>query len=216
VKNMSGAKSFAVLLVVALIVSVSSICFAADPACTPQEKPFERYGVRLRGLYIMPDEKVDSRLSPLRIAVDDAVTPELDLEYFITRNFSTELVLALSKHDIMIDNGGTNAGSVWLLPPSLYVKYHPIPQYKISPYVGFGMNVVMPFDEKLTIDPSFKVGTSVGWSAKVGADVKITEHVYLNVDAMYYDCRPDMTIGGTKYKLDLNPFILGTGIGVRF
>jgi outer membrane protein len=216
VKNMSSAKSFAVLLVVALIVSVSSICFAADPACTPQEKPFERYGVRLRGLYIMPDEKVDSRLSPLRIAVDDAVTPELDLEYFITRNFSTELVLALSKHDIMIDNGGTNAGSVWLLPPSLYVKYHPIPQYKISPYVGFGMNVVMPFDEKLTIDPSFKVGTSVGWSAKVGADVKITEHVYLNVDAMYYDCRPDMTIGGTKYKLDLNPFILGTGIGVRF
>jgi outer membrane protein len=213
---MSSAKSFAVLLVVALIVSVSSICFAADPACTPQEKPFERYGVRLRGLYIMPDEKVDSRLSPLRIAVDDAVTPELDLEYFITRNFSTELVLALSKHDIMIDNGGTNAGSVWLLPPSLYVKYHPIPQYKISPYVGFGMNVVMPFDEKLTIDPSFKVGTSVGWSAKVGADVKITEHVYLNVDAMYYDCRPDMTIGGTKYKLDLNPFILGTGIGVRF
>jgi outer membrane protein len=216
VKNMSSAKSFAVLLVVALIVSVSSICFAADPACTPQEKPFERYGVRLRGLYIMPDEKVDSRLSSLRITVDDAVTPELDLEYFITRNFSTELVLALSKHDIMIDNGGTNAGSVWLLPPSLYVKYHPIPQYKISPYVGFGMNVVMPFDEKLTIDPSFKVGTSVGWSAKVGADVKITEHVYLNVDAMYYDCRPDMTIGGTKYKLDLNPFILGTGIGVRF
>jgi outer membrane protein len=216
VKNMSSAKTFAVLLVVTLLLSVSSICFAADPACTPQEKPFERYGVRLRGIYIMPDEKVDNRLSPLRITVDDAVTPELDLEYFITRNFSTELVLALSKHDIMIDNGGTNAGSVWLLPPSLYVKYHPIPQYKISPYVGFGMNVVMPFDEKLTIDPSFKVGTSVGWSAKVGADVKITDHVYLNVDAMYYDCRPDMTIGGTKYKLDLNPFILGTGIGVRF
>jgi outer membrane protein len=213
---MSNVKSFVVLLVVALLVSVASISFAADPACTPQEKSFERYGVRIRGIYIMPDEKFDSRLSALGAVVDDAVTPELDLEYFITRNFSTELVLALSKHDIMINNGGTNAGSLWLLPPSLYVKYHPIPQYKVSPYVGFGMNVVMPFDEKLTIDPSFKVGTSVGWSAKIGADIKITDHVYLNVDAMYYDCRPDMTIGGTKYKLDLNPFILGTGIGVRF
>jgi len=213
---MSSAKSFVVLLVVALLVSVASISFAADPACTPQEKSFERYGVRIRGIYIMPDEKVDSRLSALGVVVDDAVAPELDLEYFITRNFSGELVLALSKHDIMINNGGTNAGSLWLLPPSLYVKYHPIPQYVVSPYVGFGMNVVMPFDEKLTIDPSFKVHSSVGWAAKVGADIKITNHVYLNVDAMYYDCRPDMTVGGTKYKLDLNPFILGTGIGVRF
>jgi outer membrane protein len=213
---MSSAKSFVILLVVALLVSVASISFAADPACTPQEKSFERYGVRIRGIYIMPDEKVDSRLSALGVVVDDAVAPELDLEYFITRNFSAELVLALSKHDIMINNGGTNAGSLWLLPPSLYVKYHPIPQYVVSPYVGFGMNVVMPFDEKLTIDPSFKVHSSVGWAAKVGADIKITNHVYLNVDAMYYDCRPDMTVGGTKYKLDLNPFILGTGIGVRF
>lgn len=217
-KNMSIAKSFGILLVVTLLLSAASTCFAADPACTPQEKPFERYGVRLRGIYIMPDEKVDSRVNALvnGLTVDDAVAPELDLEYFITRNFSTELVLALSKHDIMINNGGINAGSVWLLPPSLYVKYHPIPQYKVSPYVGFGMNVVMPFDDKLSIDPSFKVHSSVGWSAKVGADIKVAEHVYLNIDAMYYDCRPDMTVGGTKYKLNLNPFILGTGIGVRF
>jgi outer membrane protein len=219
VKNMSSAKSLAVLLVVALLLSVASISFAADPACSPQEKSFDRYGVRLRGIYIMPDEKVDSRLAGLRLTVDDAVTPELDLEYFITKNFSTELVLALSKHDIMSDNGGINNGSVWLLPPSLYVKYHPIPTAKVSPYVGFGMNVVMPFDEKLNlggVDTPFKVYTSIGWAAKVGADVRITDHVYLNIDAMYYDCRPDMNIGGTKYKLDINPFILGTGIGIRF
>jgi len=92
---MSNAKSYVVLLLVTLLLSVTSLCFAADPACSPQEKPFERYGLRLRGIYIMPDEKVDSRLSPLGITVDDAVAPELDFEYFITRNFSAELVLAL-------------------------------------------------------------------------------------------------------------------------
>ncbi|MDD2337997.1 MAG: outer membrane beta-barrel protein [Geobacteraceae bacterium] len=216
---MSSAKSFATLLVVTLILSVASISFAADPACTPQEKSFKKYGVRIRGIYIMPDEKVDSRLSGLGLVVDDAVTPELDLEYFITKNFSTELVLALSKHDIMFDNGGINGGSVWLLPPSLYVKYHPIPTAKISPYVGFGMNVVMPFDEKLTLGGDsvpFKINSSVGWAAKVGADVRITDSVYWNIDAMYYDCRPDMNVAGTTFKLDLNPFIIGTGIGVRF
>lgn len=204
------------MLVVTLILSVASISFAADPACMPQEKTFKKYGVRIRGIYIMPDEKIDSRLSGLGLVVDDAVTPELDLEYFITKNFSTELVLALSKHDIMADNGGVNIGSLWLLPPSLYVKYHPLPTAKISPYVGFGMNVVMPFDEKLTGASTFKVNSSVGWAAKVGADVRITDSVYWNIDAMYYDCRPDMNIEGTTYKLDLNPFILGTGIGVRF
>jgi len=215
VKNMSSAKSFVVLFVVTLLLSVAAVSFAADPACMPQEKTFKKYGVRIRGLYIMPDEKVDSRLSAARIVVDDAVTPELDLEYFITKNFSAELDLALSKHDIMADNGGVNIGSVWLLPPSLYVKYHPVPQYKISPYVGFGMNVVMPFDEKLT-GASLKIESTIGWAAKVGADVKITDNVYWNVDAMYYDARPGMKIDGVKYKLNLNPFILGTGIGVRF
>lgn len=212
---MSSAKSFVVLFVVTLLLSVAAVSFAADPACMPQEKTFKKYGVRIRGLYIMPDEKVDSRLSAARIVVDDAVTPELDLEYFITKNFSAELDLALSKHDIMADNGGVNIGSVWLLPPSLYVKYHPVPQYKISPYVGFGMNVVMPFDEKLT-GASLKIESTIGWAAKVGADVKITDNVYWNVDAMYYDARPGMKIDGVKYKLNLNPFILGTGIGVRF
>jgi outer membrane protein len=221
VKNMSSAKSFAVLLVVALLLSVASISFAADPACLPQEKTFKKLGVRIRGIYIMPDEKTDAAVNGMvnGLVVDDAVTPEIDFEYFFTQNFSTELVLALSKHDIMFDNGGVNGGSVWLLPPSLYVKYHPIPTAKISPYVGFGMNVVMPFDEKLTVGTTnvpFKVSSSLGWAAKVGADVKLTDSVYWNVDAMYYDCRPGMTIGGVDHKLNLNPFILGTGIGVRF
>jgi len=218
VKNMSSAKSFAILLVVALILSVASISFAADPACTPQPKPLKKYGIRIRGIYIMPDESTDAVVNTLAngLTVDDAVAPELDLEYFITKNFSTELVLALSKHDIMGNNGGTNLGSVWLLPPSLFVKYHPIPDYIVSPYVGFGMNVVFPFDEKLSADPNFKIHSSVGWAAKVGADVRVTDSVYWNIDAMYYDCQPDMFVAGGEHKLDLNPFILATGIGVRF
>ena len=214
-KNMSSAKTFVTLFVITLLLSVATTSFAADPACMPQEKTFKKYGVRIRGLYIMPDEKVDSRLSAAGIVIDDAVTPELDIEYFFTKNISAELDLALSKHDIMADNGGVNIGSLWLLPPSLYVKYHPIPTAKISPYVGFGMNVVMPFDEKLD-GASLKVETTIGWAAKVGADVKLTENVYWNIDAMYYDSRPGMKIDGTKFKLNINPFILGTGLGVRF
>ncbi len=197
------------------ITAAVAMLFATVSISAAAEQGFKRYGVKLGGIYIMPDEKFDSALSGLRPTVDDAATPALSLEYFFTKNVSSELVLALAKHDIMIDDGGVNAGSLWLLPPSLYIKYHPIPQYKVSPYVGFGMNVVMPFDEKIVLG-TLDVGTSVGWAAKVGADIKITDSVFLNIDAMYYDSRPDMRINGTKFKLNINPFIIGTNIGLRF
>jgi outer membrane protein len=190
------------MLCAIFVFSLASVCFAAD-------EDFARYGVRVRGLYVMPTEKIDVP----GVTVDNAATPELDLEYFITRHFSTELVLALSKHDVSMN--GANIGSLWLLPPSLLVKYHPLPQLKVSPYVGFGMNVVMPFDEKLSI-ASFKVSSSVGWAAQIGADIAIAKNIYLNVDVKYYDTGTTATIGGVKHDLDLDPFLFGTGIQVRF
>jgi outer membrane protein len=206
------AKVLGVLLSAVFIISLASASFAADD--------FKKYGVRIRGIYIMPDESAKSLEAALgtKVNVKDAVTPELDLEYFVTKNFSAELVLALSKHDITV--GGSDSGHVWLLPPSLFVKYHPLPNFIVSPYVGFGMNVVMPFDEKLNPNGlgniPFKVDSSVGWAAKVGADIPIAKNVYLNLDAMYYNTETNMYVNGTKYNLDINPFILGTGIGVRF
>jgi outer membrane protein len=205
------SRIFIALLTALFVVSMVSVTFAADNS-------FKKYGVRIRGIYIMPDEKVDGALEAAlggaKINVADAVAPELDLEYFATKNFSAELVLALSKHDIEVN--GNDLGHVWLLPPSLFVKYHPLPDAKISPYVGFGMNVVMPFDEQLAGFPDFKVDTTVGWAAKVGADIPIGNNVYLNIDAMYYDTETKMTAAGAKWDLDINPFIIGTGIGVRF
>jgi outer membrane protein len=201
------SRIFVALLSALFVVSMVSVTFAADNS-------FKKYGVRVRGIYIMPDEKVHD-LPGVDVTVKDALTPELDLEYFITKNISTELVLALSKHDISLN--GVESGHVWLLPPSLFIKYNPLPDAKISPYVGFGMNVVMPFDEKLVGFPGFKVDSSVGWAAKVGADIPIGNNVYLNVDAMYYNTETKMTLApGVQKDLDINPFILGTGIGVRF
>ena len=127
------------MLVVALILSFASISFAADPACLPQTKTFKKYGVRIRGIYIMPDEKTDAAVNGLvnGLTVDDAVTPELDLEYFFTQNFSTELVLALSKHDIMFDNGGVNDRISLAASPFTLCKIPPDPYRKNQPLCWF-------------------------------------------------------------------------------
>jgi outer membrane protein len=209
------SRIFGVLLSALFVVSMVSVSFAAD-------KDFDRYGVRIRGIYVMPEEHFDGKLSSLNPVVDNAVAPELDLEYFFTKHISAELVLALVKHDIAINGGHNVVGSTWLLPPSLLVKYHFMPDScKIDPYVGFGMNVVMPFDEHLTIGDavnSLKIDTTVGWAAQIGADIPITQKCFLNVDVKYYNVNTQMRLNGasTQYNLELNPVIIGTGIGVRF
>jgi outer membrane protein len=178
---------------------------------------FKRVGVRVRADLVIPDVSVDSRLDGLGISADTTLVPGLDFEYFFTRNISSELNLALSKTGIT--SNGNALGSVWLLPPSLTVKYHPIPNCKVSPYVGAGVNVVIPFKEKANgvLDvPDFKIYNSVGWVAQAGVDVALTDSMFFNVDFKYLNVETQARINGTKYDLNLNPYIIGTGIGYRF
>ncbi len=80
------------------------------------------------------------------------------------------------------------------------------------------MNVVMPFDEHLSVPGGVKIDTSVGWAAQIGADIPITKKCYLNIDAKYYNTETQMRLNGgtTKFNLDINPVIIGPGFGVRF
>ena len=124
---------FAVLFIAMLVFAFASACFAAD-------QDFYRYGVRIRGLYVMPNDHFDGAVQGFlqqngfgKAVIDDSVAPELDLEYFFTKNISSELVLALVKNDIAFADGHNVVGSTWLLPPSLLIKYHFMPDAKISP-----------------------------------------------------------------------------------
>ena len=56
----------------------------------------------------------------------------------------------------------------------------------------------------------------VGWAAQIGADIAVTKNCYLNLDVKYYDSGMDATVAGVKYRLALDPIIVGTGIGFRF
>lgn len=177
----------------------------------------KHFGVRTRALLVYPDSKMDGRLDAHDIDVKLAVAPELDLEYFFTRNFSTELILGVTKHDLTTK--GKALGSTWLLPPTLTLKYHPIPDAKVSPYVGFGVNYIMPFSDKATgaLDvPDFHVAPSFGWAAQVGTDVALGNSWYFNLDLKYLNAETEATIGGVKYDVDLNPYVIGAGVGYRF
>lgn len=175
---------------------------------------FQRYGIRLRGLVVVPTEDVDNRLDALGLEVSNDVTPELDLEYFFLRNLSAELILGVTKHDITAN--GEHVGSTWLLPPTLTVKFHPLAGSSISPYLGVGVNYVIPFKDKLDLADDFKIDNSLGWAAQVGADLALGNSWYANVDIKYLNVETEMRVAGTKYDLDLNPIVAGLGVGYRF
>jgi len=178
------------------------------------EEDYKKFGVRVRAIYVAPNESFDSDLSGLKPTVSDSIIPELDLEYFFMKNISTELILAVTKHDIKFD--GKAAGSTWLLPPTLTVKYHPLAGSTISPYVGVGVNYTIPFNSNLNVASDFKIDNSVGWAAQAGVDVKIKDNLYFNFDYKYVNADTKILVNGTKYKLDLNPNLFGIGVGYRF
>lgn len=200
---------------VAMVLGTALVLAAFGGVAAAEE--FKQFGVRTRALLVYPDSKTDSRLNGLDIEAKLAVAPELDLEYFFTRNVSTELILGVTKHDITA--GGRALGSTWLLPPTLTLKYHPLPSSKVSPYVGLGINYIIPFEDKangvLNVS-DFHIKNSFGWAAQVGTDVAMGNNWYFNLDLKYLKAETDATINGTVYDLHLNPYIIGAGVGYRF
>ena len=200
-------------LLVALSLGFASLVHADDD--------YKKFGVRMRAIYVTPAERVDSRVDGVfgqRTTVSDDVIPEVDFEYFFTKNISAELIAGFTRHDIK--SGDQYVGSTWLLPPTLTVKYHPLAGKTISPYIGAGINAIFPFDSRLNADPNFKIENSVGWAAQAGVDIRIKGDLYFNLDYKYLNADTKMhapAVSTTeKFKLDLNANLIGVGVGYRF
>lgn len=191
---------------VMLVMGAGQVAQAADD--------YKSFGVRLRAIYVKPAESFDSRLSSLSPSLTDNIIPELDLEYFFTKNISAELIAGVTKHDLKL--GANVVGSTYGLPPTITVKYHPLAGSIVSPYIGFGINAMFPFDSKMNGVDDFKIDNSIGWAAQAGTDFKVTENLYFNIDYKYLNADTKATIGGVKYNLDLNPHLFGIGVGYRF
>lgn len=83
-----------------------------------------------------------------KVQAEDKVFPEVDITYFFTKNIAVELILTYpQKHDVTL--GGSKIGDVKHLPPVLSVQYHFIPDGKIRPYVGVGVNYTRFMDVQL-------------------------------------------------------------------
>lgn len=189
--------------------------------------------VRLRGIGVVPDEKASLKLNGGSIAGDvslsTAIVPEADFTYFITKNIALELIAATTRHSGTVKGGplnGTDIGHVWLLPPTLSAQFHPLPDSMFSPYVGAGINYTIFYNEKIPnvagLPTTVSYKDNFGWALQAGLDVQIDKKWYANIDVKKLWLKTDATIripsAGLTVKgdVEINPWIIGVGIGYKF
>ncbi|GMR01047.1 MAG: outer membrane beta-barrel protein [Gammaproteobacteria bacterium] len=166
------------------------------------------------------------------IDVESAATLDIDFTYMVTNNIGVELLLDItSTHDITGTGGlsGVGVGDVMVLPPALIAQWHFMPTNNIRPYAGAGINYTMFFNENTTAQldtvlggqTSLSVDDAFGLVAQVGVDIDINKSWYVNFDAKYIDLNTTaaVSVNGSKaatVDFDLNPLVLGVGIGTSF
>ena len=210
--------------------------------------------VRARGIAIVTDDSsgrihleaggTSTPLDGSGVGVDTSVVPELDVTYMVTDNIGIEAIAGIAIHDVDLEGPGPVLSSLgftdgfkifdsWVLPPTVTVQYHFMPENNIRPYVGVGVNYTAFLWNDATDNLETAVGSPVDvdmdngftWAAQIGADVDINDKWYFNVDVKYIDIDSTASLlikngafanTGLRVDVDINPWVVGAGIGYRF
>jgi outer membrane protein len=202
--------------------------------------------VRARAVNVSPNEDsrlgqtVNKNVAPVmspgaELSVDNNIIPELDISYYITKNIAAELILALgTKHDVSIKSdalsyvGNQNLGSINALPPTLTLQWHFNPDQTFDPYVGAGVNYTKMLDRNLRFSSGALAGSKIkiendswGYALQAGLDINLKDGWLLNADVKYVTISTDVkaNVAGTWTKidsLDIDPWVIGFGIGRKF
>lgn len=179
--------------------------------------------VRMRTIGIMPDESGTPSAIKGDVKVSDDSVPEIDFSYFFNEKFALELILATAQHKATANKTSLNnldLGEVSLLPPTLLAQYHH--QFgKFKPYVGAGLNYTIFYNIEPGVARSVHYDNSLGYAFQVGGDYEIAENLFLNIDIkkLYLSTEVEVNTysnGTVTADVDINPWIVGLGIGTRF
>jgi outer membrane protein len=116
--------------------------------------------------------------------------------------------------------GNVDLGDVKLLPPTLTLQYHLIPDGKFRPYIGAGVNYTVFFDDDPGDARSIDYDNAFGFALQAGVDVGINEHWAINFDVkkIWLDTDVSVKALGTtvKTEVDIDPWLFGIGLAYRF
>ncbi|MDE1206763.1 OmpW/AlkL family protein [Tenacibaculum larymnensis] len=189
---------------------------------TTKTNDFKKWQARFRWVSVLPNESATIGTIGGDVEIGKSFIPELDFTYYFTENIAVELILGTANHDVKAVNtalGNVNLGDVWLLPPTLTLQYH----FNISdfkPYVGAGVNYTIFYnaDPGAVVDVDYENG--FGYALQLGFDYDLDDTWFLNVDAKYIGLSTDVSVNAgvatVPAEVDINPLLIGFGVGMRF
>lgn len=208
-----------------LILTASILALTcAGPALAAEPFRAGDFMIRGRAVGVLPNEDADisGGVTGNSIKIDNSYVPELDFSYFVTDNIAFELIAAVTPHQVgtaASSAGPLDLGDVWLLPPTLTVQYHFSDLGVWKPYLGAGINYTHFFNEDAGSSvTSAEYDDSVGLALQAGVDYAIDDHWQVNLDVKKIWINTDVAFsnGTIAADVDINPLLVGIGVGYRF
>ena len=156
----------------------------------------------------------------LDVDVGNSVMPTLGFTNFLTDNISVEAILGATRHEIRAQGGATDVAvhETWVLPPVVTLQYRPIPEARVSPYIGAGVNYMLFFDGKDQNGFTVDLEDGFGYALQAGADIAMTGPWTVNVDVkkVWFDTGATVNGGALTSDVNLDPLVVSVGVGRKF
>lgn len=164
-------------------------------------------------------------LGDFSIETDDGVGLGLSANFYLTERLSTEIgIFGLSfDADMQFQDLEFEMDAVELIPVTLGLQYHFVPQSRWDPYVGAGAAWVSASDVQSSDLDNLGVGAielddELSWFANAGLGYALGDHFGLAIDVRYIDYEPTTTskATGATEDLELSTLVTSLGLRVRF
>ena len=220
-----------------MTISLLSVNFA-NAQDENKTEDFKKWQVRVRGVGVIPSESAKIGVIGGDVNISNTFIPELDFTYFFTKNIAAELILGTTKHDVKTAgsdisavggpaNASVDLGSVCLLPPTLTLQYHffPMKEKIFKPYVGAGINYTLFYNEKAgSAVKGVQYDNAFGFAAQLGFDLMLDDTFFINADVKRLFLSTDVTVDASNLaaglsipaEVDIDPWLLGFGVGMKF
>ena len=204
------------------LAAAASLAFAAPVAfAQDQDNDPERFSVVAGYAHMVPKSDPGTIVGS-KADLDGQGAPTLSGSWHVNENISIELWGA-GKVETDVDLADGGRGSIKTQPIALSGQYHfGESGQAIRPYVGLGYyqaNVDSEeFDATVAGPNHVGIGTPKGVIGTVGADFNLTDRWFARADARYMKGDAEVSVAGedTGEELQMDPWMVGVGVGVRF
>jgi len=155
---------------------------------------------------------------------DGEAAPTLSASYYVNDNIAIEGWGAINKFDHRVTTTADGKiATVGSQPYALSAQYHfRDADATVRPFVGLGYFQSNISDEDQDnigpyADHHIGMSTPQGAIGTVGVDLNFTPNVFARADARFLKGGSDIAVDGTKVgEADMDPVVIGVGVGARF